>query len=138
MSQNQSLKQSEADVRAVLAQVYRAWERNDAEAFVVPYAEDATATLPGSFLASRAAIRATMVTVFAGPLAGSRAVYEIQSVRFRGADTAIVASRGAIVFAGQAEPAPETRSLETWVLTRHDGTWRVDAFHNCPAAAVKS
>jgi uncharacterized protein (TIGR02246 family) len=137
MTQDQSLQQPEHDVRAVLAQIYRAWERNDADAFVVPYAEDANATLPGMFLENRAAIRATMAAVFGGALAGSRAVHEIRSIRFRGADTAIVASQGAVVFAGQGQPAPESRSLDSWALSRRDGAWRVDLFHSCPATAAK-
>ncbi|WP_173135077.1 hypothetical protein [Kibdelosporangium persicum] len=37
-------------------------------------------------------------------------------------------------FAGQAEPAPETRSPETRVLARTGGAWRVEAFHNRPGS----
>jgi hypothetical protein len=47
------------------------------------------------------------------------------------ADTAIVISNGGIQFAGQTGIAAETRSVDTWVLARHHGTWRVEAFHNC-------
>jgi hypothetical protein len=45
-------------------------------------------------------------------------------------------SKGAILLAGQAEPAAESRALETWVLSKKDGTWRVEAFHNCPENAA--
>ncbi len=31
-----------------------------------------------------------------------------------------------------AEPGAASRALETWVLSRQDGAWRVQAFHNCP------
>ena len=41
-----------------------------------------------------------------------------------------------IVFAGQAEAAPESRTLDGWVLCRHDGGWRVEAFHNCGDSAA--
>jgi len=60
---------------------------------------------------------------------GRRAV---QSIRFPSADTAIVISKGGIVFAGQAGIAAETKSVETWVLSRQDGAWRIQAFHNSP------
>jgi uncharacterized protein (TIGR02246 family) len=119
-------------VLAVLDQVYAAWEANDADAFVVPYAEEATAQLPGARLLGKEAVRQAMRAQFSGPLKGSRAVHSVQRVRFVGADTAIVVSEGSIVFAGQTKPAPETRSLETWVLARTGGAWRVEAFHNCP------
>jgi uncharacterized protein (TIGR02246 family) len=96
----------------------------------------ATALLPGSYLPDRNAIHATMAAAFAGPLNGSRGVHQVQSVRFPSADTAIVISKGSIVFAGRAEPAAETRSLETWVLSRLEEVWRIEAFCNCPENAA--
>lgn len=53
----------------------------------------------------------------------------MQRIRFVGADTAIVLSKGAIPFAAQTEPAAESRTLDGWVLCKQDGTWRVEAFH---------
>jgi uncharacterized protein (TIGR02246 family) len=123
-------------VRAVLDRVYTAWAENDADAFVAPYGERATAILPGAYLQSRDAVRATMADVFAGPLKGSKGLHEVQSIRFIGTDAAIVISKGAVVLAGETEPAPESRTLDTWVLSEQDGTWRVEAFHNCPASAA--
>ncbi|QXJ20769.1 SgcJ/EcaC family oxidoreductase [Actinomadura graeca] len=123
----------ERQVLAVLDEVYAAWAANDADAFVAPYAEAATATLPGTYLSDREAIRATMACVFAGGLKGSKAVHEVQNVRFVGTDAALVSSKGAVVPSGEPEPDPESRSLETWVLSRRDGSWRIEAFHNCAA-----
>ena len=122
----------ESAVHAVLDTVYAAWADNDADAFVVPYAVDATAVHSGTVMDDRDAIRATMAAMFDGPLKGSRGIYDVQRIRFVGSDTAIVLSKGAILFAGHAEPAPESRTLDGWVLCKHDGTWRVEAFHNCP------
>jgi hypothetical protein len=34
--------------------------------------------------------------------------------------------------AGLGEPDAASRALETWVLSRQDGAWRVEAFHNRP------
>jgi uncharacterized protein (TIGR02246 family) len=122
-------------VRAVLDRVYAAWAANDPDAFVEPYAEDATAQLPGGSLPDRAAIRATMATVFAGELKGTRAVHEPRSVRFLGDEVAIVISQSAIVFPSQSEPAEQTRGFDTWVLSKRSGPWRVEAFHQCPQNA---
>jgi uncharacterized protein (TIGR02246 family) len=124
--------QEESAVRSVLDRIYKAWEENDADAFVAPYAPDATATLPGAYLQNREAIRATMTTLFAGALKGSRAIHAVESIRFVGAGGAIVISRGATILAGQRDPAPAARALETWVLSKTDGSWRVEAFHSCP------
>lgn len=120
-------------VRAVLDGVYAAWADNDADAFVAGYAEDAIAVLPGTYLPNKDAIRANMEKAFAGPLKGSRAVHEVQNVRFVGAETAVVINKGAVLLAGQTEPAAEARALETWILSRQGGTWYITALHNCPA-----
>jgi uncharacterized protein (TIGR02246 family) len=121
----------ESAVHAVLDAVYAGAE-NDADAFVAPYAADATAVHSGTAMEDRDAIRATMATVFDGPLKGSRGIHDVQRIRFVGADTAIVLSKGAILFAAQTEPAAESRTPDGWVLCKQDGTWRVEAFHNCP------
>lgn len=131
-SNNPSLVEADRQVVAVLDEVYAAWADNDADAFVAPYAETATAVLPGTYLPDRQAIRATMATLFAGELNGSKGVHEVQTIRFAGADVAIVISKGAMLLAGQTEPDAANRALETWVLSRQNGTWRVQAFHNCP------
>jgi uncharacterized protein (TIGR02246 family) len=131
-SQISPVREDHAAVEAVLDAVYAAWADNDAEAFVAPYASDATAVHSGTVMADREAIRTVMATGFQGPLKGSRGLHEVQSIRFVGPDTAIVLSKGVIQFAGQPEPAPESRTLDGWVLARQDGNWRVEAFHNCP------
>jgi uncharacterized protein (TIGR02246 family) len=135
-SDNVTPVKDDSVLSAVLDEIYAAWADNDADAFVAPYAERATAVLPGTYLRSRDAIRTTMADLFAGPLKGSRAKHEVQSVRFVGADAAILISRGGIIPAGQTEPDAESMSLDTWVLSKQDGTWRVEAFHNCPANAA--
>ena len=133
---NHVATEEERAVHGVLDEVYAAWAENDADGFVASYAEDATAVHSGSSMPNRDAIRATMEMAFGGGLKGSKGVHDVQSVRFVGTDTAIVLSRGAILFAGQAEPAPESRTLDGWVLCKEDGTWRVEAFHNCPENTV--
>jgi uncharacterized protein (TIGR02246 family) len=122
----------EPAVLAVLDAVYAAWADNDADAFVAPYTPDATAVHTGTVMSNRDAVRATMAAGFAGALKGSEGIHEVQSVRFVGADTALVLSRGVIQFAGQDEPDPASRTLDGWVLAKRDGSWRVEAFHNCP------
>jgi len=121
--------QDETAARAVIDDVYAAWTANDPDAFVAGYAEDAIATLPGTYLVGRAAVRDTMREMFAGPLRGCRALHEVVDVRVLG-DAAIVTSRGTVVLAGRSEPEPWT--LETWVLAR-GSSWTVRAYHNCPA-----
>jgi len=128
--------QDENAVRAVLDQVYAAWAANDADAFVAPYGEHANAVHTGFYMENRDAIRASIAYEFADRLKGSHAIHDVQSVRFIGDDAALVLSKAAIVFAGQTEPTSETRTLDTWVLSKRDATWSVERFHNCAENAT--
>jgi uncharacterized protein (TIGR02246 family) len=58
--------------------------------------------------------------------------HSAQSVRFLSGDTAVVVTRSATIFAGEAQAPPERQHLVTWTLTRRDGRWLVAANHMCP------
>ena len=118
----------------VLAGLYKAWEANDAEAFVADYTNDASVVQPGVYKKDREEIRATMAAGFAGPLSGSRAADHPEDVRFLTDDTAVVISEGGIIFPGQDAVASERLVRATWVLVRRDGGWRIACYHNSPAS----
>lgn len=59
-----------------------------------------------------------MATPFAGELAGSRGVHEVQSIRLVGSDVAVVVSWGAMPLAGQTEPDAAKR-CDTLLRVRH-------------------
>jgi uncharacterized protein (TIGR02246 family) len=125
-----------AEQRAVLAvfdATSEAWADGDTNAFVNWYAEDATVILPGFYLRGQADVRASMGNAFAGPLKDSRRIHAVQNVRFVGDDAAIVITRSATTFAGEAEPPAERWEWATWALSRGDGRWLVEAYHSCPA-----
>ena len=63
-----------------------------------------------------------MTSLFAGELAGSQVVHEVQSIQLVGTDGAGVISNGTILLAGQTEPDAATRAVDTWVLARADDT----------------
>jgi uncharacterized protein (TIGR02246 family) len=128
---------SDADRQAildVLAGLYKAWEANDAEAFVADYTDDASVVQPGVYKKDREEIRTTMAAGFAGPLSGSRATDRPADIRFLTDDTAIVISEGGIIFSGQDAVTSEGLVRVTWVLVRRDGGWRIASYHNSPAS----
>jgi uncharacterized protein (TIGR02246 family) len=128
---------SDADRQAVLeplAALYRAWEANDAEAFVADYTDDASVIQPGVYEKDREQIRTAMAAAFAGPLNGSRVASRPLNVRFLTGDTAIVVSEDGIIFPGQDAVASERLVRATWVLVRRDGGWRIANYHNSPAS----
>jgi uncharacterized protein (TIGR02246 family) len=121
-------------VHAVLDDIYAAFAAGDAEAYASWYAEEATVVMPGMWLHDRAALQSTMAQLFAGPLAGATGLFDVQSIRYPTADTAVVVSRGRVRLASEpatGDPADQPW-LDTWVLARDSGQWRVAAFHSCP------
>ena len=122
----------EAAIRAVLEDSYRAWAAGDADGMVAAYTDDASAIMPGALRDGREVIRDSMAVAFAGPLASTSTFNRQLSVRFVGADAAIVLSESGILFPGQSEVPLEGRVNCTWVLQRQDGTWRIAAYHNSP------
>ena len=130
-----SRQEDEAAINAVLADAYKAWEANDAEAFVTNYNADATAILPGSLRAGRDVIRETMAQGFLGPLKGSSTYNKQLSLRYLGDHGAIVVSESGILFAGETE-VPDARKVNaTWVFEKRGGQWLIAAYHNSPVLA---
>ncbi|MQY06571.1 SgcJ/EcaC family oxidoreductase [Actinomadura macrotermitis] len=119
-------------IKAVLEDLYKAWEAGDADAFVKDYTEDATSILPGSYRASREEVRRNMAEGFASYLKGSTTIDRMESVRFLGGDAAIVVSETGVKFQGEDEVPAERMVHATWVLEKRDGAWLIAAYHNSP------
>ena len=128
-----SSEQPHEAVLATFTTMSDAWALMDAAQFAACYADDATVIGPGIFLRGKDGISGSMAAAFAGPLKGSRRPHSAQSVRFLSGDTAIVVTESATLFPGEAEAPPDRQHLVTWILTRHDGQWLVEANHICPA-----
>jgi uncharacterized protein (TIGR02246 family) len=122
-------------VRAVLDRVYAAFAANDADGYVTAYADTVSAVMPGAYLPNREALHAAMRQLFAGPLAGARGTYDIQSIRYLGTEVAVVISRGVVLLADQSEPTEAEPWMDTWVLSRDGESWQVASFHSCPERA---
>jgi uncharacterized protein (TIGR02246 family) len=128
--------EDEAAIQAVLADSYKAWEAGDADGMVADYTTDATAIMTGSLRDGREMVRQSMAQAFAGPLQGSSTQNEQLSIRFIGQDAAIVISRSAILFPGEAETTDDHRKVNcTWVFERRGARWLIAAYHNSPVLA---
>jgi uncharacterized protein (TIGR02246 family) len=120
-------------VLAAFTTMSDAWAQMDAAQFAACYANDATVIGPGIYLRGKGDINASMAAAFAGPLKRSLRPHSAQSLRFLSDDTAVVVTESATIFPGEAEAPPDRQHLVTWILTRHDGQWLVEANHICPA-----
>jgi uncharacterized protein (TIGR02246 family) len=132
MTSTTTIPAEERAVLQVLNDLYAAWAANDADALAALYTEDGTSILPGAFRRNPADLRAAMAAAFAGPMKGSRAIDEVQSVRFLTPDVAVVISEAGILMAGETELPADRLRRATWVLARQAGTWRIAAYHNSP------
>jgi uncharacterized protein (TIGR02246 family) len=128
-------ERDEAAVRALLDRIYAAFAANDAKAYAAAYGEHAVALMPGGYLDGRAALETAMGQLFAGPLAGAKGVFEVQSIRFLRDDVAVVVNRGRVLLAAQSDATAADPWLDTWVLSRTGAAWQVESFHSCPEHA---
>ncbi|WP_437733474.1 SgcJ/EcaC family oxidoreductase [Sorangium sp. So ce1335] len=122
----------EAAIRRMFEALSEAWAREGASAVDAFYTPDSDyVTFDGSWLRGREENRRTHEELFAGVLAGTRLVGEIESVRFLGPDTAVVVSTGAVLWPWQRTAPADRRSRQTLVVVRgDDGRWRVASFQN--------
>jgi uncharacterized protein (TIGR02246 family) len=120
-------------VRDRLADSVAAWDAQDADAFAALYSDEATVTLAtGANLRGRDQIRDYMAAGFAagGPLAGTRGYENPQSIRVLG-DVAVVTSESGFTLPGESSVPAQRVRRSTWVLSRQDEQWQVEAYHNC-------
>ncbi|WP_437675490.1 SgcJ/EcaC family oxidoreductase [Sorangium sp. So ce131] len=122
----------EAAIRRMFEALCEAWAREGASAVDAFYTPDSDyVTFDGSWLRGREANRRVHEELFAGVLAGTRLVGEIEGVRFLGPDAAVVVSTGAVLWPWQRTAPAARRSRQTVVVVRgDDGRWRVASFQN--------
>jgi uncharacterized protein (TIGR02246 family) len=132
-----SRAQDVAAIQSVLADSYKAWEAGDADGMVADYTADATVVMPGARRDSRDEIRDNMALAFAGPLKDTSTWNRQLSLRFVGADAAIVVSESGILFPGQTELPDAGKVNATWVFEKRGGQWLIAAYHNSPLLAAQ-
>lgn len=121
----------EAGVRDLLAELAAAWAAQDADGFAALYTQDATVVTSAGYSRGKDEIRAFMTAGFAGRLKGTSTSEEPDRIRLVSDGVAIVNSVSAVVLPGEAAPRPEMLRRSTWVMTRVDNRWLVEAYHNC-------
>jgi uncharacterized protein (TIGR02246 family) len=111
-----------------------AWNANDAEAFAAPFDEHGTVVgFDGSEMSGRRAIAAELGRVFASHATGSY-VGIIRSVRPIGEDAFLLRAVSGVVPAGADDVDPDLHAVQSLVASWHEGAWKIDLYHNTPAA----
>lgn len=119
-------------IHDVMNRFNAAWTAHDPDAIAALYTEDTSVSVPGTFCRGRTALRDLFVTLFAGPLKGSRNTSTPLDVRMIDTHTAVALARSATIMAGE-QSAPDDRDrITTWILSKQDGRWLVAALSSTP------
>lgn len=125
------LAEDEVAVRSTLDGVIAAWADNDGDAFAKHFAEHATiVTVEGLYCKDREPIRQLLTMLYNGPFKGSKVFQRVEDLRLITPDVAVAVCWNGILMGGLSELPPEENRRATYVLSKQDGKWYVEAFEN--------
>ncbi|ASF10540.1 hypothetical protein NBRGN_027_01310 [Nocardia brasiliensis NBRC 14402] len=120
----------EAAIHALFDRQAKAWNEGDAAAFAAVFAEDADyVTWFGTHSKGRREIYESHLPVFEKYLKNTRLDGEITGFRFLTPDVAVVHGRGAVL-KGRRRRTLRNTKVQTTIVVRADGEWRIAAFQN--------
>ena len=125
-------RQDEAEIREVQVRQAEAWNRHDAAAYAILFAEDGdVVNVAGWWWRGRPAIESKLTAAFAFVFRESTLTITDVDVRFLTPAVAIAHVRwtmvGARIPGGLAEPR---QGIELQVLKKQSGGWRITSFQN--------
>jgi len=122
------------EVQTLHASLLDAWNNCDARQMAALYADKGGQVgFDGSVANTPAEIQEHLEPIFRDhPTA--RFVAKIREVRMIGADAAILRAVAGMVPPGKSEINPKTNAIQTLVASKSSGRWRIEMFHNTPAA----
>jgi uncharacterized protein (TIGR02246 family) len=124
-------------ISALLQELLDGWNRGSGTAFAAPFTEDADfVAFDGTHYKGRSTIASSHQVLFDQWLKGTRLVGKVRSVRFLTPEVALMHAIGGTVMAGQSDLEPERNSVQTMVVTRQNGAWRIATFQNSRAQYI--
>ncbi|CDQ40552.1 MULTISPECIES: SgcJ/EcaC family oxidoreductase [Virgibacillus] len=123
------------DIETLFLNLGEAWNKGDGTLYGDCFTEDADyVTFMGQHLKGRKQISDVHQWLFDGPLKGSKmelgSTMELQP-RFVTSDVAIVHGEGEVKLADPNHDSDERESINTNVVVKNRGEWKITAFHNC-------
>lgn len=129
---------NQEDLKAIsrlFARLRDAWNTGDGAAYGQCFTEDADyVTFMGQHLKGRQQIAKVHQMLFDGPLKGSVMDSSTSSElrpRFIAPNVAIVHATGEVKLTDAAQDPNDRGSINTNILLKQDGEWKLTAFHNC-------
>ena len=126
-------KNEEQDIRNLFQDMSIAWNKGDGKAFGECFTENCDyITYNGQLLRGREAVSEVHQQLFDSFLKGSKMGGDdgIADIRFLTPDIAIVHGKGVIKLKWQKKPPKGRQSINTNVVVKENGKWKIDAFHN--------
>lgn len=131
MTPSESTAPDRKAIKALIDGLAEAWNRHDSIAYAASFTEDADyIAFDGTHVRGRRAISRLHRYLFDNVLRGSRRVFEGNPrLRVINADTAVAIIEGAVVMPWQRRSKRQRRSIQTYILVRREGEWRITSFH---------
>jgi uncharacterized protein (TIGR02246 family) len=121
----------EALVRDIPRQIVQGWGDGDGRAIAAVYADDGVLVAGhGVVLRGPNDIASYHNDQFVAALKGSKLTVQITSVRFLKPDVALLQTEGGILHSGQTELAAGNRGIQSFVVVKRGGEWRIKLFQN--------
>lgn len=118
-------------ITALFVRLKQAWTDNDAEAYAACFTEDSDyVSYDGTRAVGRGPMRHAHDKLFRGVLAGSALVGDVESIRYLGADVALVHGTASVLMPWRSELPKRRLSRQTLVAVRTSEGWRFTALHN--------
>jgi uncharacterized protein (TIGR02246 family) len=129
----QDQDKDEDEVRGLYRRLLDAWNGQDAVVFGAAFTDDGEQVgFDGSQVAGATAIGEAMTQIFADHRT-ARYVALVRSVRFVGADVALLRAEVGMVPPDGNDLVPGRNAVQSMVAMRTTNGWRIALFHNTPA-----
>jgi uncharacterized protein (TIGR02246 family) len=124
------------DSEAIRAQYFHlldSWNRRSAADFAALFAEDGVSIgFDGSQNLGRALIESTLRQIFTDHPTG-KYVGKVRNIRLLTPDVGLLRAVAGMVPAGQSDVSPQLNTLQSLVVSSHEGWWLIELFQNTPA-----
>jgi uncharacterized protein (TIGR02246 family) len=124
----------EAEIRAIYRDMLSAWNRRDAAGFARCFSDTGSSIgFDGSAANGQAEIEAHLAPIFRDH---ETPVYveKLRELRMVGADVALLRAVAGMVPAGAKDLNPALNTVQSLIVAKHDGRWRIALLQNTPAA----
>ncbi len=131
MTASESTAPDRRAIKTLIDGLAEAWNRHDGVAYASAFTDDADyVAFDGTHVRGRRAIARLHRYLFENALRASRRIFDGNPrLRFLSPDTAVAIIEGAVMMPWQRRSVRRRRSIQTYILVKRDGEWRITAFH---------